>query len=433
LWAEATAGKIMRNTTELDQDALYAILLEHRGAVEKAFLEVYRKDPDVDCAAVVLLDLNGAAHIMAGDRGATDELSKKIGALTGELNALFSSEASALFSVEAPPGQERVLVVDNARGLVGRVRLGSTARRDVRRERLRAVARQCVLPPPTSAHNVEVLAMSLSVFMHSLRDNRYPWDDDPRNEMPAEVRRVVDAARTIFSRLHSHVLLGEPNRAGQFTAMTGFLGRWKEAAFARLEISHKLAAALCLTDVDESVEVRAPWGAWSLIVPNGLLDDRVSRIWCRDKNPVAIVDAHGQVFQWSEETVGGRVAAEMLLSLVLGACLVLCDPSRIKKTGQWGASDTVSKIGRRQGPPPEGARYLMAHPVSIDLRAEVQSALCGNGRNGGAPKSQFLVRGHPRNQACGPGLSQRKPIWIEPFWKGPEDARILLRSHKVPS
>lgn len=48
-----------------------------------------------------------------------------------------------------------------------------------------------------------------------------------------------------------------------------------------------------------------------------------------------------------------------------------------------------------------------------------------------SPTVQFLVRGHWRQQAHGPGHSLRKPIWIEPFWKGPEEARVLLRQHRV--
>ncbi len=33
---------------------------------------------------------------------------------------------------------------------------------------------------------------------------------------------------------------------------------------------------------------------------------------------------------------------------------------------------------------------------------------------------RFIVRGHWRNQAFGPARSERKRLWIEPHWKGPE-------------
>lgn len=38
---------------------------------------------------------------------------------------------------------------------------------------------------------------------------------------------------------------------------------------------------------------------------------------------------------------------------------------------------------------------------------------------------QWVVRGHWRQQACGPERSQRKPIWITPHIKGPEGAPMI--------
>lgn len=33
---------------------------------------------------------------------------------------------------------------------------------------------------------------------------------------------------------------------------------------------------------------------------------------------------------------------------------------------------------------------------------------------------RFVVRGHWRDQACGPGRQMRRRMWIQPYWKGPE-------------
>ena len=38
--------------------------------------------------------------------------------------------------------------------------------------------------------------------------------------------------------------------------------------------------------------------------------------------------------------------------------------------------------------------------------------------------TRFWVSGHWRQQACGPGRKLRKPLWISPFIKGPEDAPL---------
>ncbi|MET7881388.1 hypothetical protein ABZS52_31190 [Micromonospora profundi] len=42
--------------------------------------------------------------------------------------------------------------------------------------------------------------------------------------------------------------------------------------------------------------------------------------------------------------------------------------------------------------------------------------------------SRFWVSGHWRNQAHGPGRSLRRPVYIHPFLRGPDDAPIKLSS-----
>ena len=44
---------------------------------------------------------------------------------------------------------------------------------------------------------------------------------------------------------------------------------------------------------------------------------------------------------------------------------------------------------------------------------------------------RFLVMGHYRNQAYGKNMSERKRIWIQPFWKGPDLAEVVSKPHKV--
>lgn len=40
---------------------------------------------------------------------------------------------------------------------------------------------------------------------------------------------------------------------------------------------------------------------------------------------------------------------------------------------------------------------------------------------------QWVVRGHWRQQPCGPGSAQRRPTWVRPHIKGPEGAPLLER------
>lgn len=46
-------------------------------------------------------------------------------------------------------------------------------------------------------------------------------------------------------------------------------------------------------------------------------------------------------------------------------------------------------------------------------------------------KHRHIVRGHYRNQAHGIRRSERKRIWVAPFWRGPEDGAALVHTYKL--
>ena len=61
-------------------------------------------------------------------------------------------------------------------------------------------------------------------------------------------------------------------------------------------------------------------------------------------------------------------------------------------------------------------------PVDTDVRIgpEVRRAASevAAGRPATAPSIRHIVRGHFRNQACGPQRSQRRRIYVAPHWRG---------------
>lgn len=290
--------------------------------------------------------------------------------------------------------------------------------------------RSVVLPPPTTARNTEVLGMSAAVLLHEVEGGR-PFTPERLVERTRAISHLAYRAQGLF-RLAG--LVRDDGDESLGVAVVRFLEQWRLSAFARLEVSHKLAAALCLTDVPEDTELHAPWAAWSLVLPDGLLGSaQPARVWCLGLEPALLVTPQGKVEPWADHRVGGPAAATLLRSLVRAVCVVLSDPDRRKADGRWGG--TAAKPPRGQRPPgaaPDGARYLLAQPVTIDLRETLREALAGKRHGGGGvPKHQFLVRGHPRQQAWGPQHSLRRYKWIEPYWKGDPDARILLRGHRV--
>ncbi len=119
-----------------------------------------------------------------------------------------------------------------------------------------------------------------------------------------------------------------------------------------------------------------------------------------------------------------------MLSLVRGACIALSNPDDYKKQ-KTGNGAAKSQRASRTEPDFGATRFLLSAPITIDMRQHVIDAISGKQHGGGSPTVQFLVRGHWRNQAHGPRRALRKQIRIEPFWKGNEDARVLLRNYKV--
>lgn len=239
-------------------------------------------------------------------------------------------------------------------------------------------------------------------------------------------RRVVDLLGDFDKRLR------ERNHREDFY---GFALQWLDCSFARLEVGHKLAAALCLTDIDEDVPVAAPWPAWSLILPDGLLPSATSlgRVWILGTEPQFLL-AKGELWSPKDPGLDGYSASRwypLLRQLIRGSCLALSNPDEFRKE-QASPSGSSRKSERAAGPPQlDQAKFLLSAPVQVDFREHVAAVASGTSRRGTSPKVQFLVRGHWRRQAHGAGRALRKTIWVQPFWKGPEESRVLLRQHRV--
>jgi hypothetical protein len=342
-------------------------------------------------------------------------------------------------------------------------------------EKARAAAREVPMPPANSPANYEVLAMSAAHYYGAL-DFLTPGEEDIMmlDFSALDLSKVPEADRATYraSRVLGQVLAGPvpqvviTDASGKLIAVDvedadpdvlaadgrslpvssdgfrafrphpairAFLAEWRRSSYARLEVGHRLAASLALTDVPDDAEVRAPWEAWSLVVPDGLLGN-VARAWCVGTEVVAVISRPYVVSVIGDDRSPqpSRVTLDMIRSLVVGACLALSDPEAFRKERQGAGAGQRRR--RHSGPPDlDQARYLLSAPVTVDLRDHVRAALDDEraGRRVSSPKVQFLVRGHWKNQAHGPRHSLRRRQWQRPFWKGPEDTRVLLRAHRV--
>lgn len=76
---------------------------------------------------------------------------------------------------------------------------------------------------------------------------------------------------------------------------------------------------------------------------------------------------------------------------------------------------------------PKAWNFHLRRPVVVDCREWLKAL--AKGEVSRSITVQSLVRGHWKNQPCGPGRTERKFIHIEPYWRGPEDAPIAVRPH----
>ena len=75
-------------------------------------------------------------------------------------------------------------------------------------------------------------------------------------------------------------------------------------------------------------------------------------------------------------------------------------------------------------------RWVLGREIKLgaELREAARSfAERGERKRPWKLEARFVVRGHWRNQACGPKHSEHRPRWIEPYWKGPVTAPGLVR------
>jgi len=133
-----------------------------------------------------------------------------------------------------------------------------------------------------------------------------------------------------------------------------------------------------------------------------------------------------------------------LFRLVLNAILYLgsSDPDIISRcSGREAAlqqaeqirSSVKAKKAKQEAKKESELNYASIGESVTPIYVRKDAAQHSVGEGGGFREyaSRFIVRGHWRNQPCGPGLSERKLLWIKPYYKGPEISEIVNRPYVV--
>lgn len=259
---------------------------------------------------------------------------------------------------------------------------------------------------------------------------------------------------------------------GQVTLVT--FGRWAEAAYPTIQLPHTYAAGLMATNLSKEIadEIRLPFPAILIDVPSGLLDLEAEtgarfpitrilvtrmpnkliqgigwayialtqtpltfwRFGCKTEDMLGIGDwethksanpefnPFAQPITDRDERLGNLIGR-----LILNVCLALTDPANIKPIGP-GHKAHAQAHRRRQPGPPVVRNFQVGKPLKHDFRGLVTAYLHGE-REYRELSVQTLVAGHWKRQLYGEARALRKTIWIEPYWRGPEDAPIIQRPH----
>ena len=236
---------------------------------------------------------------------------------------------------------------------------------------------------------------------------------------------------------------------------------WCQNGFPRVTLGHKHAAALMATRTrSESIpDARPPWSAFLVDVPSGLLawnDLKLREFWpdgTETVTPLNVNVEHVCVLADGTETVMLPVAGPQTLTmihsgvgkgvagfgdfedcnvpgftllgrLVLGVCM------EMTSTTYKGGSLRPQPVKRdpRTGEPRTWT-FQLTRDVTVDCRDAVRAY--SQGKTHSSPSVQCLVRGHWKQQRCGKSGAERKNIFVEPYWRGPEEAHIALRKHAM--
>ncbi len=242
---------------------------------------------------------------------------------------------------------------------------------------------------------------------------------------------------------------------------------WFDSGQPVVNVGHKLAASLLATSVSaETVkDLKLPFHAFQVRVPPGLLytsepqtgepvpietllmaklstfDDGISysfigatnqsfSLWGTYNSPEEfITDIEHKSTEMFDYELDGMDERNSLLvrRLLVNVCLMMTDRSRYKAQGKK-SHELYNKKRQRWEKEPVARHFTLTPKVSHDFREVVRAYAIGTGKR---INVQSLVVGHWKNQPYGPKSSLRRRQFVEPYWRGPEDALIALRPHEL--
>jgi hypothetical protein len=245
--------------------------------------------------------------------------------------------------------------------------------------------------------------------------------------------------------------------------MIFWAARWIDQGCPRVVFDNNYASLLMATDVGKDLtdKVVFPWKAFLIELAEGTLSFRdgegnphpVQKIFVQVMNPEGedkfniVAMARNGLQLWRHgsrineltisKTSRDRVwdigyktdsrddrVLNLIGRLVISMCVAMSDPDNFRKQTPSRKNKIKHRLSK-QPALPEIQTFIIGKPTKLNCRPALTDYIEGTRRG---PTVRFLVRGHWKLQAYGPGRTKRKLIQIEPYWKGPEEAKILTRT-----
>lgn len=237
---------------------------------------------------------------------------------------------------------------------------------------------------------------------------------------------------------------------------------WFRSGMPKVSIGSRHAAALICTRMpaDAAPELRMPWPAFAIDIPEGVgaelyglpvrqvfvhqntvpdgfpgfFDDlgEIKVSYCAASPrpdmfdvpvPISAVADLRQLAERADQLGDdAQRGASALMLLALGVVAELNQPRESAAIAHGASKQRLNRRGE-----PIVSTFALSRDIKVDCREAVREYM--RGARGTSPTVQSLVRGHWKKQPCGTARSDRRLIFVEPYWRGPETAPIALRSH----
>lgn len=126
-----------------------------------------------------------------------------------------------------------------------------------------------------------------------------------------------------------------------------------------------------------------------------------------------------------------RIAIQGARSFMANLCLYV---AALKHENRWAKPASGGNGPKKPSGDPAPMRWVLGREIKLspELRLAARTySERGERRAFWKLAARYVVRGHWRNQACGPRHSEHRPVWIAPHWKGPVAAPGLVRPMAV--